>query len=104
MVPIYSLISIYLYERIKQTSRNNLTIQLVFFGICAGVTLILTPLFELRYFVIPWVMLSLEYPMKHSNYSNLLYFTVINSIVMWMFVKRPFVNPFFDNEMSRFFW
>ena len=81
-----------------------MTLSLTFFGICAGVTLILTPLFELRYFVIPWVMLSLEYPMKHSNYSNMLYFTVVNSIVLWVFVKRPFVNPYFDNEMSRFFW
>jgi len=58
MVPLYSLTAFLLYENIKLSSSKNTGIHLTFFGLCAGVTLILTPLFELRYFVIPWVMLA----------------------------------------------
>ena len=74
--------------------------------LCSSVTVILSPLFELRYFMIPGVMASLEIETKFNKWHalNIIYFIIVNTAVMWVFVKRPFINEYMENELSRFFW
>ena len=82
--------------------------------------MILTPLFELRYFNIPWVLLALEInglrPREKGerivlgnldvkwHVLNVIGFMVINAGVMFVFIKKPFYNQYFNGELSRFFW
>ena len=102
LVPIYTFILLFLNE----TFKDNLTSAYLFsYILCSSITLVLTPLFELRYFIIPWYMLYLSRPLSSSfAYLNLAYFAAVNGIVLYVFVKKPFLNVYFDNEMSRFFW
>ena len=39
-----------------------------------------------------------------STKLNLIYFTLVNAAVLWVFVKRPFINEYMNHELSRFFW
>ena len=102
LVPLYTYLLLFLYE----TFHANLSSAHLFsYILCSSVTLVLTPLFELRYFIIPWYMLYLARPLTSSfAFLNLAYFAVVNAIVLYVFVNKPFLNVFFDNEMSRFFW
>ena len=83
------------------------TSQYIFaWGICSSVLLILTPLFELRYFTVPWVLLALEINRYKSNENkdvkdkeaaksfklNIAYFISINCAVLHAFTMRPFIN------------
>jgi hypothetical protein len=80
---------------------------------------VLTPLVEFRYFVIPWILLSLEINglkndserriiRENKEYKwlilNILWFIAVNCGVLYVFVKKPFINEYFNNELSRFFW
>lgn len=60
MVPFYSLSMVIVYEVLKQTINSKISAYLFWFIFCSSLTLILTPLFELRYFIIPWYILALE--------------------------------------------
>jgi len=54
--------------------------------------------------MIPWALLSLELHSSGNKRLNFFWYAALNLAVMWVFVERPFVNAFFGNELSRFFW
>ena len=60
MVPVYSIAMIIVCEVLYANINNKSNLFLTWFIFCSGITLILTPLFELRYFTIPWYLLALE--------------------------------------------
>lgn len=107
MVPLYSFLMMLSYEIVRKRChfRSSRDIFLTFWLLCSAATLVLTPLFEMRYFVVPWVFMTIE--MKQSArvaWSTYLYYGALNAVVLYVFVKRPFVNVFMDNEISRFWW
>lgn len=106
LAPLYTFCAFFIYELLKARSSlgQQLGVYLFLFLACSAATLVLTPLFELRYFMIPWTLLSLELQSSGSKWANFLYYGALNLAVMWVFVERPFVNVFFGNELSRFFW
>jgi hypothetical protein len=114
MVPIYSFLMIHNYEILyyRCSFFNKTNIFLLFWFLCSAATLILTPLFEMRYFVVPWVFLSLEVvfdkPKKNKEgvacWTSYVYYGAINATVLYVFIKRPFINIFMGSELSRLFW
>ena len=60
-VPIYSICMLFLGSIMKKRAILSCLI------ICASATLVLTPLFELRYFLIPWALMSIEIKQKEEN-------------------------------------
>ena len=81
-------------------------------------TLIPTPLIEMRYYIpcfIIFLILINEQSFiindnKQSenlinpffNWLNILEYIIINSIVIYIFIYKPFKNEYFNGEMSRF--
>ena len=100
MVPLYSYMMLHSYEIATHNS-----VFLFIFTLCSAMALVLTPLFEFRYFVIPWVLFTLETKQNSSYRKNMaLYFAIVNAAVLYIFVEKPFVNIYFNGELSRFFW
>ena len=119
MVPLYTYSMICLYDWSTKRLRTQTLPFLFIWTLCASLTLVLTPLLELRYFILPWVLLALEanglkvdperrivrenLHLKWMWGLNLAWYTLVNAGVIYVFTDRPFWNPFF-NEVSRFFW
>ena len=80
--------------------------------------LVPTPLLDMRYFIVPWVMLALESRGLVANSNemnryrsqwkdlrlNIAYFCLVNAGVFYVFLCKPWENHFFGGEISRFFW
>lgn len=61
MVPVYSFLMLLNYKLFKKRAATlNTSVMLFFWVVCSAATLVLTPLFELRYFVVPWILLAVE--------------------------------------------
>jgi len=121
MVPLYTYLLFQTYEMLKLRMIRQTQPFFFVYVLCSSMILVLTPLFELRYFIIPWVLLALEInglkpPLSDLNRAsrgnqdtkslilNLGYFATINAIVIYVFVEKPFLNEYFGGELSRFFW
>jgi len=92
--------------------------------ICSCLILIPAQLFEFRYLTNSYIVLVIlcsKYMNDNenndtfdnifnfiSNYmvniSNLVFMILINCAVLFIFIFKPFVNSFMNNEISRFMW
>lgn len=102
MSPVYSL-CMYLLWGVFRQKRIEWVITWI---ACSAAVLVLSPLFELRYFMVPAVMAAIDVNPTNSKskWLNIVYFLTVNAAVLWVFVQKPFVNLYMDGELSRFFW
>jgi len=75
------------------------------FFVCVACVLVPSPLIEFRYFIVPYVILSLYIrppATQTATYMEILVFVVVNIITIAVFMYRPFTAP--DGSVGRFMW
>jgi alpha-1,2-glucosyltransferase len=107
---IYTSLIYSLYINDNNLIKNRLIIAWL---ICSFMVLVPSKLFEFRYLTLPILTFLLiiheNFPFwKDIYYSmvniwNVIYSIIINMIVIFVFLKMPFYNEWFD-ETSRFMW
>jgi hypothetical protein len=126
LVPVYTYLMFHLYHLLKRKSsfadfgQHQVFIFAIF--ICSAATLIPAGLVEVRYFIISWVMLSLEWQLHTTDVEvsykkceeatpsatesqpvdklglalNLAHSTLVNLLVVGIFVLYPCVPDYFE--------
>ena len=106
--------SIFIVENLQYLLNGKILAYLI----CLFMTLIPTPLIEMRYYI-PCFIIFLILINEQSflindnekreyltnpffNWLNILEYIIINSIVIYIFIYKPFKNEYFNGEMSRF--
>lgn len=124
-VPIYAFIVLFLYEAFKPRIGEKINLFFLMFVLCCILTLVPTPLFDFRYFLTPWTLLALEINGINQNennkgkdirkikisaqqikllWINIIGFASISFGILFIFRNKPWVNVYFNNELSRLFW
>ncbi|KAJ1980123.1 glucosyltransferase [Dimargaris cristalligena] len=73
---------------------------------CTALTLIPSPLFEFRYFILPFYFfrLGIPLPKPHRTWYELVWYTLINYATLYIFCMRPFEWPQEPGVWQRFMW
>lgn len=81
------------------------------FIICLSLVLVPAKLFEFRYLALGYSLLLLLTSYYHYDFFNELtinenfaFQILINCVTLYVFIAKPFVNKFLDNQISRFMW
>lgn len=103
----YMLIPVYVYcfwvlQRLLRSAQNSL--WTAGYWICTAITLVPAWLIELRYFTIPFIILSLNMRPPGIGDLRLLAssFLLVNAFTLYVFVTRDFQWP--DGSIARFMW
>ncbi|CAO3588262.1 unnamed protein product [Absidia cylindrospora] len=69
-------------------------------------TLVPSPLLEFRYFILPFLMFCIHIPPPSlpNFYITLVAYSLINIIVLYLFIYHPFIWPQNPGEWQRFMW
>ena len=80
--------------------------MLVLLGCCVAAVLVPTPLLELRYFILPALLLrvhsGIDVHQQSNSVINVSISLFVNFIVLYVFVRKPFLWP--DGSVARFMW
>ena len=103
---------------IIENSQYLLNGKILAYLICLLMTLVPTPLIEMRYYIPCFIIILIlineqsflindnekrEYLTNpFFNWLNILEYIIINCIVIYIFIFKPFKNEYFNGEMSRF--
>ncbi|KAJ1925549.1 glucosyltransferase [Tieghemiomyces parasiticus] len=73
---------------------------------CTALTLIPSPLFEFRYFILPFYFFRLNMPLPkvHRTAYELVWYTVVNYATLYLFLQRPFEWFQEPGVLQRFMW
>ncbi|KAK7485119.1 hypothetical protein BaRGS_00023659 [Batillaria attramentaria] len=73
--------------------------------ICTAATLVPQRMLEFRYFIMPYLLFRLNMPMpsKRALVAEVLFYFLINSLTVYMYVYKPFPWPN-ANSLQRFMW
>lgn len=99
----------------NKTDKSNISAStksvLLSFAICLSLNLVPTRLFDFRYLGLGYIIvliLIFNYNSKLQKEimfsENIFYSIVINLVVLYVFIFKPFVNEYFNSEVSRFMW
>lgn len=93
--------SVWLINTIVHESR----LWLVMFWVSTALTLVPSPLLEVRYFLIPYLLLRLQLkPSRRSVVAELIFHLVVNAVTFYMYLYRPFRWPQEHTALQRFMW
>jgi alpha-1,2-glucosyltransferase len=101
LIPVYFVSITVICVRLSQS--NSLLWIVMYLGTTA-LCLIPSPLIEFRYYVIPYLILRLQLkPSESSIRLEILFFTILNGITIYLFLYRPFA---WNHEpgLQRFMW
>lgn len=78
-------------------------------GLVAATALVLVPaeLLELRYYVLPYLMLRLHQPLPTAPWTlvaEAAVYVAVNAATLHLFLNRPFVWPSEPGALQRFMW
>ena len=79
--------------------------RILLYCVCCMVTLVPQKLLEFRYFILPYLLLRLHMPQgsRLSLVAELLLYSAVNGLTIWLFLYRPFHWPDSQNQ-QRFMW
>ncbi len=102
-IPGYAFSSSLIVHQLGSSKASKL--WTLFFFICCMVVLCPAHLLELRYFILPYLLLRLHVRNTHlmSILSQILWFMTLNTVTIYLFLEKPFLWPNETNPM-RFMW
>lgn len=80
-------------------------LRIVLFSVCCGVALVPQALLEFRYYTVPFLFLRLHLA-PHTPLAavaELVLYSSVNMVTLWLFLYRPFLWPNEEN-WQRFMW
>ena len=87
------------------------THRILLYFICCFTALVPQQLIEFRYYILPYLIFRIHIPKPHgwnltlSLCSELLLYTTINAVTIYLFLYRPFVWPNTPpGQLQRFMW
>lgn len=100
--PFFTLSILFIIHLLRESRQTKLWIITYF--VCTCLNLIPLPLIEFRYFLIPYIILSIseKHQSTFKEFATLLYYLAVNSATTFLFLYRPFIGP--DGEQARFMW
>ena len=97
---ILSVVYIFTTYSVWKTVKASNVLWKVAFTTCLSLTLIPSPLLELRYFITPFILLRLNitHPSSdklvlHRMFLEIVFHAIINSLTIYVFVNKPFTWP-----------
>ena len=80
-------------------------LRILLFSVCCGVDVATKVLLEFRYFTVPFLLLRLHLTLPNSRgaVAELLLYSSVNMVTLWLFLYRPFRRPH-EEEWQRFMW
>jgi len=102
--PKYLFIPIYSLSAAIFSALSN-SVHFTIWFICSCLAILPTPLFDVRYFILP-INLFIINNLKSNSPSALTYiqYGCINLAVLYVFREHPWRNEFFGGELSRLYW
>ncbi|KAJ2911237.1 glucosyltransferase [Coemansia aciculifera] len=76
-------------------------------ALCTAAVLVPSPLLEFRYFTVPYFFTRLHISSRSTTRAVLLevlWFSAINAVTIWMFINRPFTWSSEPGQLQRFMW
>ena len=106
LCPIYALSLTLLTVKLLE---NSSIVETLTFLVCTFTVLIVSPLFEFRYFIVPTILVYIYcapgYTLrKISVYFDGLMYAVINVVVIYVFLAKPFFWSHDPEIVQRFMW
>lgn len=103
LIPIYMLC----FKFVAMVSFSPRKSMLLFclFWLCTAVAIVPSPLFEFRYFLIPYVFVRIYAAYSCAVYAlvrETLFNIVTNTVVLYVFIYHPFEWPHAPGELQRF--
>lgn len=84
--------------------RHQSSVKALIYWAATALVLIPSPLFEIRYYLMPFILLRLQLrPGTFQQVRETLFYIVINVASIYLFLYRPFSWPQ-ENGMQRFMW
>ncbi|KAJ2336529.1 glucosyltransferase [Coemansia sp. RSA 2673] len=106
----YAAIPFYIYT-ISAVHRcicqNTTALWRLALALCTAAVLVPSPLLELRYFTVPYFFVRLHIspgPSTQAVLAEALWFSVVNAVTIWVFLRRPFVWESEPGQLQRFMW
>lgn len=100
IIPLYCISFILLYRLLRRCN----FVFIASLILCTVLNLTPQYLFELRYFITPFIMCRLHFvPRKVAFFESIFYF-IINGFIICLFLYRPFAWPSEPGVIQRFVW
>uniref|UniRef100_A0A0N5AP62 Dol-P-Glc:Glc(2)Man(9)GlcNAc(2)-PP-Dol alpha-1,2-glucosyltransferase n=1 Tax=Syphacia muris TaxID=451379 RepID=A0A0N5AP62_9BILA len=102
VAPFY-LLSLYMF---KQSIHHINRFLLLLFLTASIVALAPLPLFETRYYIVPFVLwrLCVKSQSQLRCFIEILYISMINAVVLYLFYEKPFTWKSAPEKLQRFMW
>lgn len=105
----YLLVPVYLssmYALVYAVAAHKHIFWQVLFACCCGAVLVPSTLLELRYFIVPYLILRLNIPCPSYRciVAELVLYVAVNSLTFYLFLYRPFYWPSDPGHVQRFMW
>ncbi|KAK6629043.1 hypothetical protein RUM43_002860 [Polyplax serrata] len=90
IIPIHVVSSLLFYRSLQKRNHFMLTV-----GLLSCIFFNLTPqhLFEIRYFILPYIMWRLHLKQHPVVFIETIFFVIVNIAVIYLFLRRPFEWP-----------
>ncbi|KAJ2597841.1 glucosyltransferase [Coemansia sp. RSA 1722] len=87
------------------TAQTSMLWQLALLA-CTALVLVPSPLLEFRYFTVPYylIRLHMRQPPRYTLAMEIMWFIMINSATIWVFLYRPFTWESEPGFLQRFMW